>query len=78
MQHQLERLYTQATRAELRQGELIGRHAETISQSLYPDKGLQERAIGGMYFLARYGPELLGQIYSTIQTDCHDHQIVEL
>jgi bacillithiol biosynthesis cysteine-adding enzyme BshC len=78
MQHQLERLYTQATRAELRQGELIRRHAETISQSLYPNKGLQERAIGGMYFLARYGPELLGQIYSTIQTDCHDHQIVEL
>lgn len=78
MQHQLERLYTQATRAELRQGELIGRHAETISRALYPDKGLQERAIGGMYFLARYGLELLGQIHSTIQTDCHDHQIVEL
>ncbi len=78
MQHQLERLYTQATRAELRQGELIGRHAETLSQSLYPDKGLQERGIGGIYFLARYGSELLGQIYSTIQTDCHDHQILEL
>jgi bacillithiol biosynthesis cysteine-adding enzyme BshC len=78
MQHQLERLYTQATRAELRQGELIGRHAETLSQWLYPDKGLQERAIGGMYFLARYGPELLGQIYDTIHTDCHDHQILEL
>jgi bacillithiol biosynthesis cysteine-adding enzyme BshC len=78
MQHQLERLYTQATRAELRQGELIGRHAETLSQSLYPEKGLQERAIGGMYFLARYGPELLTQIYDNIYTDCHDHQILEL
>lgn len=78
MQHQLERLYTQATRAEMRQGELIGRHAETLSQSLYPEKGLQERAIGGMYFLARYGPELLEQIYTTIHTDCHDHQILEL
>jgi bacillithiol biosynthesis cysteine-adding enzyme BshC len=78
MQHQLERLYTQATRAELRQGELIGRHAETLSQSLYPNKGLQERAICGIYFLARYGPELLGQIYTTIHTDCHDHQILEL
>src|SRR5712671_6218232 len=78
MQHQLERLYTQATRAELRQGELIGRHAETLSQSLYPEKSLQERAIGGMYFLARYGPELLTQIYDNIHTDCHDHQILEL
>lgn len=78
MRHQLERLYTQAARAELRQGELIGRHAETLSQSLYPDKSLQERAIGGMYFLARYGPELLAQIYTTIHADCHDHQILEL
>jgi len=78
MQHQLERLYTQATRAELRQGELIGRHTETLSQSLYPEKSLQERAIGGMYFLARYGPELLTQIYDNIHTDCHDHQILEL
>ncbi len=31
-----------------------------------------------MYFLARYGPELLAQIYTTIHTDCHDHQILEL
>ncbi len=78
MQHQLERLYTQATRAELRQGELIGRHADTLGQWLYPDKGLQERAIGGIYFLVRYGPELLAQIYDSIHTDCHDHQILEL
>lgn len=78
MQHQLEKLQTQAARAEAQKSELVGRHAESLSQALYPDKGLQERAIGGMYFVARYGRELLHQLYDTIQSDCHDHQIVEI
>jgi bacillithiol biosynthesis cysteine-adding enzyme BshC len=78
MQHQLEKLHTQAARAEAQKGELVGRHAESLSQALYPEKGLQERGIGGLYFLARYGRELLPQLYDAIQPDCHDHQILEL
>lgn len=78
MQYQVERLYTQAARAESQKVELITRHADTLSHGLYPDKGLQERAIGGLYFIARYGRELLHQLHSTIHTACHDHQIVEL
>lgn len=78
MQYQLERLYTQAARAESQKSEIITRKAELLSHSLYPDKGLQERAIGGIYFAARYGRELLRQIYECIHSDCHDHQIVEL
>ena len=78
MHYQLERLYTQAARAELQKGELVSRHAETLSQALYPEKGLQERSIGGIYFLARYGHDLLHQLYDAIQSDCNDHQIVEL
>ena len=78
MHYQLERLYTQAARAELQKGELVSRHAEHLSQALYPDKGLQERGIGGMYFVARYGPDILHQLYEAIRTDCHNHQILEL
>jgi bacillithiol biosynthesis cysteine-adding enzyme BshC len=78
MQHQLEKLYSQAARAEAQKGALISRHADSLMHALYPDKGLQERAIGGIYYVARYGKELLQQIYSTIHTDCHDHQVVEL
>ena len=78
MQYQLERLHTQAARAEVQKSELIGRKAELLSQTLFPDKGLQERGIGGLYFIARYGTELLHQIYDAIQPDCHDHQILEL
>lgn len=78
MQHQLEKLYAQAARAEALKGELVTRHAAHLSQSLYPEKGLQERAIGGIYFLARYGKEFLHELYGAIHTDCHDHQILEL
>ena len=78
MQYQIERLQTQAARAEAQKGELVSRHAETLSQALYPDKGLQERTIGAMYFMARYGRDLLHQLYDAIQPDCHDHQILEL
>ena len=78
MQHQLEKLYSQAARAEAQKGELVRRHAETLSQALYPNRGLQERTIGGIYFLARYGHDLLHQLYDTINSACHDHQIVEL
>ena len=78
MQHQLEKLYAQAARAEAQKGELVNRHAQHLSAALYPDRGLQERGVGGIYFLARFGRELLDQLHDTIHSDCHDHQIVEL
>ena len=78
MEHQLEKLYAQAGRAEAQKGELVTRHAELLSQLLYPDKGLQERGIGGVYFLARYGRDVLNEIHDAIHSDCHDHQVLEL
>ena len=78
IEYQLERLQSQAARAEAQKSELVTRHSENLSQALYPDKGLQERAIGGVYFLARYGREFLHQLHDAIQPDCHDHQILEL
>jgi bacillithiol biosynthesis cysteine-adding enzyme BshC len=78
MRHQLDRLHTQAARAEAQKVEVIGRHAQMLSQNLYPNRALQERGIGGVYFLARYGQDLLHQLYDSMHSDCHDHQIVEL
>jgi len=78
MQHQLEKLYAQAGRAETQKSELVLRHADQLSNGLYPDKGLQERGIGGIYFLGKYGLELLQQLYGAIHSDCHDHQILEI
>ncbi len=78
MQYQLEHLQASAARAESRQSELIARHAEALANSLFPNKTLQEREIAGIYFVARYGVELLQRIYDNVHTDCLDHQIIQL
>ncbi|HVO81162.1 MAG TPA: bacillithiol biosynthesis cysteine-adding enzyme BshC [Terriglobales bacterium] len=78
MRHQLERLRSRAARAELRHSEVLARHAELLSNALYPNKTLQEREIGGIYFVARHGLEVLHQLYDTIHTECLDHQVVSL
>jgi hypothetical protein len=39
---------------------------------------LQERGIGGIYFVARHGRDLLHQLYAAIRSDCLNHQILEL
>jgi bacillithiol synthase len=78
MQHQLSQLRARAARAELRQTEVLGRHADLLGDSLYPNKTLQEREIAGAYFVARYGAEFLRDVYETIHTDCVDHQAIFL
>lgn len=78
MQHQLETLRARAARAELRQSELAGRHAQQLSTLLFPGKALQERGIAAIYFLARLGPDLLTTLYANLHTDCQDHQVITL
>jgi uncharacterized protein YllA (UPF0747 family) len=78
MHYQLNQLRSRAARAELRQSEILNRHAEFLSNTLYPNKTLQEREISGIYFLARHGTKLLHELYETIHTDCLDHQVISL
>jgi bacillithiol biosynthesis cysteine-adding enzyme BshC len=78
MQHQLTQLRSRAARAELRQTEVLGRHADLLSNLLYPNKALQEREIAGVYFVARHGAGLLREIYDAIQPDCLDHQVISV
>jgi bacillithiol biosynthesis cysteine-adding enzyme BshC len=76
IQHQIESLRSRAARAELRQSEVVARHAQQLINSLFPNKTLQEREIAAIYYLSRYGVEFLNTLYATLQTSCHDHQIV--
>jgi bacillithiol synthase len=78
IRHQFEKLYAQAARAEAEKNAVITRKADVLSQSLYPQKALQERGVGGMYFIARYGLSLLRDLYASIQPGCHDHQLIEI
>jgi bacillithiol biosynthesis cysteine-adding enzyme BshC len=78
MQYQLAKLQSRAARAELGRNEVINRHAQSLSSALFPNKVLQEREVAGISYVARYGTELLKDLYNTVSTGCHDHQIIEL
>ena len=78
VRYQLDRLRERAMAAELRRSEVVRRHAEILSQTLYPENALQERGVAGIYFVAKLGTELLQSLHVTLRTECHDHQIIEL
>jgi uncharacterized protein YllA (UPF0747 family) len=78
MQYQMNRLRRLAANAELRKSQDLKRHAEALSTSLFPNQNLQEREIGEVYFLARYGLQLVDQLLETAHPDCTDHQVFYL
>ncbi len=78
MWYQINRLHRRASRAELLRNEVIARHADALSHALFPHKALQEREVAGVSFVARYGAELLANLYHNIHVDCHDHKVVDL
>jgi len=78
MSHQIDRLRARVARAEQQRNEVITRHADALSDALFPNKVLQEREVAGVSFVARYGPELLANLYEKIHPDCHDHQVIEV
>jgi bacillithiol biosynthesis cysteine-adding enzyme BshC len=78
MSHQIDRLRARVARAEQQRNEVITRHADALSHALFPNKTLQEREVAGVSFVARYGPELLANLYQHVHPDCHDHQVIEV
>jgi len=78
MRYQISRLEKRAAQAELRRTEILTRHAMQIENALYPNKTLQEREISGLYFYARYGPELIARLVDLAQARCPEHKVLLL
>jgi uncharacterized protein YllA (UPF0747 family) len=78
IRYQINRLRRLAANAELRKNADLKRHANALSLALYPHGHLQEREIGGAYFLGRYGTQLIQQLLDTAKIDCTDHQVYYL
>jgi len=74
----MDRLRGKVNRAGLARSELLARHALALTRYLMPHKDLQERQVGGAYFLGRTGYELLPRLLSEIQTDSPGHQVMSL
>ncbi len=78
IQYQLENLRSKFVSAESRQREILTRQVDSLLMTLYPSGGFQERHINIFYFLSRYGPEFLDQLYDAIDLSDPDHRLIYL
>jgi len=78
MLHQLLKLKSKAGRAENLRTGVLDRHERILLDALYPHRGLQERSLSPVPWLAAYGPALLDDLARLIKPACRDHQILFL
>jgi bacillithiol biosynthesis cysteine-adding enzyme BshC len=78
IRYQMGRLRSLATNFELQREASITRHAEAISQALYPGGGLQERLHGAAYYFARHGFELAEEITVQAANSSPGHTVMWL
>jgi bacillithiol synthase len=78
MRYQMNRLRTLAANFQLQREASLGRHADAISQALYPGGVLQEREHGAAFYFARYGFELAEELSAQAVHSCPGHTLVWL
>jgi len=77
MRYQMNRLRRLAANYQLQREGSIRRHVDTIFFNLFPDRHPQERSIGGIAYLARYGTPLLSTLIEQ-SSDCPGHKAIWL
>ena len=50
------------------------RDAESLHNLVFPESHLQERLYSIVPFLAKFGPNLIGELKEHVQVECPDHQ----
>ncbi len=78
MGYQMNRLRRLAGNFQLQREASLARQAETISQALYPEGGLQERLHGAASYFARHGFELAEELVDRAAKLCPGHTILWL
>jgi bacillithiol biosynthesis cysteine-adding enzyme BshC len=78
MRYQMNRLRRLAANYQLQREGSIRRHVDTLSFNLFPDRHPQERTIGGIAYLARYGTPLLAGFIEQATQDCPGHKALWL
>ena len=74
--YQIEHLRTRFVHSSARRDENAYRQVERAYTTLYPEKTLQERVLNVFYFLARYGPGLLNDLYQAADIGYSNHKLV--
>jgi bacillithiol biosynthesis cysteine-adding enzyme BshC len=78
IQYQMNRLRTLAANFQLQREGTLARHAETLSQALFPGGVLQERVHGAAYYFARYGLNLAETLCALAEQSCPGHMALWL
>ncbi len=78
MRYQMNRLRRLAANYQLQREGSIRRHVDTLYFNLFPDRHPQERTIGGVAYLARYGTALLSTLVEQATPDCTGHKAIWL
>ena len=74
--YQLEHLRTRFIHSSAHRDETAYRQVERAFTTLYPDKNLQERELNVYYFLSRYGPALIGELYTAAELGFSNHKLI--
>ena len=78
MRYQMNRLRRLAACYQLEKETSLLRHAQAITQALYPDGHLQERVVAGIYFLAQQGEGLMDMLVAAASDSCPGHKVLPL
>jgi bacillithiol synthase len=78
MEHELETLYAKVLQAAKRRDETLRRQFSHVQAQAFPGGQPQERAIGGVSFLARYGPALVPRLLEELPVEAGTHSVVTI
>lgn len=78
MRYQMNRLRRLAARYQLEKETSLARHAQAITQAVYPGGHLQERVVAGIYFMAQQGESLLDMLIAAASDSCPGHKVLPL
>lgn len=76
MLYQFTKLRSKTGNAENLRTGILDRHERQILTALYPHRGLQERSLCLLPFLARYGMELLKRLEKEMEKPCAGHRVL--
>jgi bacillithiol synthase len=78
MRYQMNRLRRLAANDRLRREQSLERHVQEVMLNLLPDRHPQERVLGALFFLARYGDSLVEGLVEQAGQQCPGHKAIWL
>jgi hypothetical protein len=74
----MNRLRQMAANFEVQKENSLAKHSAQIVLHLYPQQTLQERVVGGAFFVARYGDGLAQLLVEQAGDVCGGHKVILL